>query len=297
MKTREGFRERTFPEALEAALSGNTDALYKLLARLSGLPGQRVNQGMLDAFAVEVTPLGKKADKLLHAMIVLDADFAPGGSAFEAVPVCAVHVLGLRGRDAASRAFCLNLLHAACDDLRFRVRDAVPVALAKIGEVAGDALVTDIFPFMDGYFHAAAATLALGRPELLDATTDGELVVERLRQAFQLVKDAPRSASRYPGHKALMDALLLSPPRVARRYPALVTAEIEAWGSVRDPALRQIALGIAKKLKERHGEEAERIKASLDRTKPVPRDPTLIVQGTRGRGKKRGLAGRGPKGT
>ncbi|MBL9112460.1 MAG: hypothetical protein JNM74_24445, partial [Myxococcales bacterium] len=206
MKTREGFRERTFPEALQAALAGNTDALYKLLARLSGLPGQRVNQGMLDAFAVEVTPLGKKADKLLHAMIVLDADFAPGGSAFEAVPVCAVHVLGLRGRDAASRAFCLNLLHAACDDLRFRVRDAVPVALAKIGEVAGDALVTDIFPFMDGYFHAAAATLALGRPELLDATTDGELVVERLRQAFQLVKDAPRSASRYPGHKALMDA-------------------------------------------------------------------------------------------
>ena len=47
----------------------------------------------------------------------------------------------------------------------------------------------------------------------------------------------------------------------------------------------------------KEGLGAERIKASLDRTKPVPRDPTLIVQGTRGRGKKRGLAGRGPKGT
>jgi len=294
---REGMKERSFPEALASALRGETTALYTLLAKLSGLPGTRLNMGMVEAFATEAAALGKRGDTMLEKMLLLDADFAPGGSAFEAVPVCAVFALGTKGRDAKARPHALNLLHAACDDLRFRVRDAVPLALARIGEVAGDELVGEVGPFMDGYFHAAAVLLALAQSGFLDATKDGAGVVARLHEAFVLVKDANRSASRYPGHKALMEALLSVPPRIARRYPSLVVDEIDTWATAKDPALRTIALGVAKKLRERHAEEAERIAASLERTKPPPRDPTLIVQGTRGRGKKKGLKGRSPSDT
>ncbi len=291
---REGMKERTFPLALQSALRGETTALYTLLAKLSGLPGVKLNMGMVEAFATEAVTLGKPGDKMLEKMLLLDPDFAPGGSAFEAVPVCAVYALGTKGRDPKARAHALNLLHAACDDFRFRVRDAVPPALARIGEVAGDELVEEVAPFMDGYFHAGAVLLALGLPGFLDATKNGAAVVARLHEAFLLVKNANRSASRYPGHKALMDALLSVPPKIARRYPSLVVDEVDTWATVKDPALRALALGVAKKLRERYAEEAERIAASLERTKPIPRDPTLLVQGTRGRGKKKGLKGRSP---
>ncbi len=291
---REGFRDPAFPPAMEAALGGKTVALYTLLAKLSGLPGTRINQGMVEAFAVEAAASGKRADALVRAMLLLDADFAPGGSAHEVVPVCAVHALGLRGRDPSARAEAVDLLHAASDDFRFRVRDAVPIAIARIGEAAGDALVMEIEPFMDGYFHASAALAALGIASFLDATKDGKEVTARLHQGFLLVKDAKRSASRYPGHKALMETLLTVPALLARRYPNEIVAEVDTWATVKDPDLRALALGVARSLHARHGEDAERIAASLERTKPVARDPTLMVQGTRGRGKKKGLRGRGP---
>lgn len=289
---RDGFRDPNFPALLDAAIAGRTDALYTLLAKLSGLPGTRVNMGTVESFALEAAARGKKVDELLKKMVLLDADFAPGGSAHEIVPVCAVHALSARAEsDPASRDMALNHLHAACDDLRFRVRDAVPLGLARIGKVMGDELVKAIVPFMDGYFHAAAALLSLAEPVFLDATRDGAEVVARLAEAFDLVKNANRSASRYPGHKALMDALLLVPPKIARRYPDETVTEVDRWATSKDPALRELALGVAKAIRARHGGEAERIRASLERTAPIPRDPTLIVQGTRGRGKKRGLRG------
>lgn len=288
---REGFRDPTFPAALDAAIAGRVDALYHLLAKLSGLPGTRINAGMVEAFAVEAGARGKKVDALLRAMVLLDADLAPGGSAHEIVPVCAVHALGVRGAtDAKARPFAVEHLHAACDDLRFRVRDAVPVALARIGAKAGDALVVELAPYMDGYFHATAALLALALPAFLDMTHDAATVVTRLAEAFELVKGAPRSASRYPGHKALMEALAAAPVRLAARYPAETVAEIDRWATAKDPALRELTLKVAKGIRARHGEEAERIRASLERTQPAPRDPTIIVHGTRGRGKKRGLS-------
>lgn len=288
---REGFRDPTFPAALDAAIAGRVDALYHLLAKLSGLPGTRVNAGMVEAFAVEAAARGKKVDALLRAMVLLSADMAPGGSAHEIVPVCAVHALGVRGAtDALARPFAVEYLHAACDDLRFRVRDAVPIALGRIGGRAGDALVVELAPYMDGYFHATAALLALALPPFLDATHDAGPVVTRLTEAFDLVKNAPRSASRYPGHKALMEALVSAPVRIASRYPAETVTEIDRWATVKDPALRELALRVAKGIRGRYGEEAERIRASLERTEPLPRDPTIIVHGTRGRGKKRGLS-------
>lgn len=292
--SREGFRDPGFPLALEAALSKKVDALYTLLAKLSGLPGNRVNLGMVEAFATEAAAAGKRGDALLREMILLDADFAPGGSAHEIIPVCAVYALGVRGRDPSARSMAIDLLHAASDDLRFRVRDAVPIALARIGETAGDALVEEVLPFMDGYFHSAAVLASLGISGFLDATRDGAAVTARLHEGFMLVKNANRSASRYPGHKALMDVLLAVPSKLARRYPTEIVAEVDAWATVKDPDLRALALGVAKKLASRHGEEADQIAASLERTKPAPRDPTLAVPGMRSRGKKRGVRGNSP---
>ncbi len=284
---RQGFRDPSLGPALDEAISGDPRALYARITRVSGLPGTRINMGVVEAFATECGSRGKQVDPLLRAMVLLDADQAPGGLAHEILPVCAVLALGERGAtDAGGRPVALDLLHAAADDLRFRVRDMVPVALARIGKRQGDVLVAEVAPFMDGFFHAAAVLLALSMAPWLDATRNASGVVTRLAEAFDLARNANRAASRYPGHKALMEALVSAPAKIARKYPADVVDEIERWAKVKDPALRDVALGVAKGLRSRFGEDAARIQGTLDRTAPLPRDPTLIVHGTRGRGKK-----------
>ena len=63
----------------------------------------------------------------------------------------------------------LGVIHDACDDLRFRVRAAVPEALAEIGAREGGALLDRVQTFADGYFHAAALLEALVSPPWLSA--------------------------------------------------------------------------------------------------------------------------------
>ena len=101
---------------------------------------------------------------LALAMARLTADEAPGATALEFLPMCGVQALGVRAAaDPTVRGAFLRELHARADDLRFRVRDAVVDALARIGEATGDALVADVASWMDGYFHAAAVLRALER--------------------------------------------------------------------------------------------------------------------------------------
>jgi hypothetical protein len=276
--------------ALGEAVAGKRQPLFDLLARGSRLPGIRINTELADAFAQACRSMGSRADAVALAMTRLSADEAPGATAFEFLPVCGIHALGLRAAaDPTVRAAFLRELHARADDLRFRVRDSVVESLAKVGEAAGDALLADVASWMDGYFHAAAVLRALGHDTWQGSLHDATAVVARLDEAFLLARDAPRAAARWPGHKALIETLAEAPSRVAARFGVPVFDMLVRWSTTNDPVLREGIAAIlrSRKLASRFGPEMARLDAALKATTPAPRNPDHDFGPSRDRSKNR----------
>jgi hypothetical protein len=250
-----------------------------------------MNATLLEAFATLCRSRGAPADGVVLDLAGLDADAAPGGSALEFLPVCGVMALGARAATDERRVKAtIEELHARADDLRFRVRDAVVDALARIGATRGEALVAEMVPWMDGYFHAAAVVRALARDAWLSALHDGSAVAARLDEAFILARDAPRAAARYPGHKALVEALGAAPGAIAARFGVVLFDLLAQWSATQEPALRDAIERALRHgpLKGRYADEIERVHAALRASTPAPRNPDHDFGPMRGRGKKRG---------
>jgi hypothetical protein len=281
--------------ALEDALAGRRQALFELLARGSRLPGTRANDALADAFAQACRGRGKAADAVALAMARLTADEAPGATALEFLPVCGVAALGVRAAsDEAVRDRFVTELHAHADDLRFRVRDAVIAALARVGAASGERLVADVASWMDGYFHAAAVLTAIADDAWLTQLHAPDPVVTRLDDAFILARDAPRAAARYPGRKALVDALVAVPPVVAARFGVPVFDMLARWSVVGDPELRGVVERVlgARKLGGRFSGEIDRVRRALAASEAPARNPDHDVGPTRDRSGSRRRKGR-----
>ncbi len=290
MATSEGLRGDALQAAFQEAIKGRPERLYVLLGTSSGLPGTRLNMTLAEAFAAECVGRGKAADKLISAMWSLSAESAPGASEREFLPVCGVLALGARAAtDKDLRKKAVPILHALSDDLRFRVREVVPIALGRIGAIMGDALVHEFASWTDGFFQAAAALNAMAQPNFLPTIDDAEAALARLDEAYLLAKNAPRSAARYPGFKALIDALSAAPAMLATRFGVPVFDHLATWSNTEMKELRSaIETAIrSERLTSRYAQEVKRVRAALDASVPPPRDPTLAVKGMRGRGKKR----------
>jgi hypothetical protein len=277
-------------KALLEAIAGRRRTLDALLTRGSHLPGARMNEDLAEAFAQACRTRGSAADAVALALARLSADEAPGGTASEFLPVCGVYALGARAAsDPDERARIVDELHARADDLRFRVRDAVVEALARVGAAAGDGLVREASSWMDGYFHAAAVVRALGQEEWLSSLREAQPVVERLDEAFALVQDAPRAAARWPGHKALLDALATAPAAIAGRLGVPILDMLIRWAAAKDPALREIVASAirSRRLAGRLGPEVQRVEAALLASKAAPRNPDHDHGPSRDRSKNR----------
>ena len=288
-----GFRNEALTLALDQAIGGDTRALYELLARVSGLPGPRANMGLVAAFASECVARGAKADALVTQMSTMHVDTAPGASKYEILPMCGVAALGARAAGDATAHRALATLHECAEDLRYRVRECVAEALVRIGEARGEALAHDLAGWMDGFFHAAAVLSALSDAAWLTKIANPEVVIARLDEAFLLAKGAARAAARYPGFKALIDVLSTAPAAAALRFGVPVFDMLLRWSAVKDPVLREVvekSLG-GSKLAGRFAPEVARVRAALDATAPVRRDPLTYVGPTRNRGRK-GRGGR-----
>jgi hypothetical protein len=296
MKTADRLRSPELSAALEMAVAGRTADLFRQLELASGLPGPRVNMHLAVAFSHDCARLGPKVDPLAYAMANLPPDEARGASGKEFLSVCGVLAIGARAMVAEENAVrdkALVLLEEKADDVRFRVREAVPLALAMIGSKMQGELAERLEPWMDRYFHAAAVILALSEPAWLETFNpdDYHAPINLLHDAFLLAHDAPRSALRYPGHKALIDALTIAPKALARRFGIPMFDRLGIWAEgVRVPELREVILASLDdaQLKKPFGHEIKRIREAVEASKKPPRDPTRIVHGTRGRGKKRG---------
>lgn len=224
-------------DALARAIQGDERPLFARLARGSGLPGPRPNVALATQFARACAARGKASDALVEKMARLDADLAPGATELEFLPLCGVSAAGQRGaEDSEARERMLEVLHDAAEDLRFRVRDAVPEALARIGERAEGALAGELGGWMEGFFHAAAVLRALEQPGWLGAFGEADGPLALLEAAFGLLQGAERAASRYPGHKALVEAMGTAPGAVAARFGVPIFDALERWAGSKNPS-------------------------------------------------------------
>ena len=265
-------------EALTRALGGEDGPLFGLLARGSGLPGIRINLALAEAFA-DACASAPRGPELARRMASASADAAPGGSPLEMIPVAGVLAAGAcAARQPKARAAMLEVLHDACDDLRFRVREAVPLAIARLGE----GVLGDLEPFMDGYFHAAAVLAALGR---MNPLTDGAGVASLLGKALALVNDAPRSATRWPGYKALLEAIEQAIAPLTLRVGADALDVLAGFRSS-DPHLRALLVRALddRRLVTRFGADHQRALEALRAQDKGPRDPRGAPRPTRKRG-------------
>jgi hypothetical protein len=274
-------------EATARALAGDATELYALLSRSSGLPGERANLSLAGTFA-EACSADARAAALAKKMTNLDADAAPGGSPLEFIPLCGVLAAGaVAARQPKTRAAMIQIIHDACDDLRFRVRDVVPSALAMIGAREGGELLAELEPFTEGYFHAAALLGAMTSQAWLPQIADAGPAVDALVRAFQLADTAPRSAARWPGYKALVEALESSIAPLALRFGEPVFTAAAGFARTDDPHLRDSikkALTRDKKLRARFPEELASAMGALDGATKGPRDPRSLPRPTRKRG-------------
>lgn len=286
--------------ALDEAVAGRRGPLTDLLTRGSRLPGPRPNVALADAFAQACRARGAAADPVALALAGLGADEAPGATPHEFLPICGVAALSVRAAaDASVRARFVDELHGKADDLRFRVRDAVIEGLSRIGGAGGEALAAEVSSWMDGYFHAAAVLRALAREPWLTTLKAPDAALARLDEGFLLARDAPRSAARYPGHKALMDALREAPPVFAVRFGVPVFDVLARWALVKDPTLRELVAGVLSegKLAGRFRVELERVTKVLADTQPADRNPDHDFGPSRDRSGARARGQRTKRGT
>lgn len=275
---------------IRGAICNETRALFQRLERGSRLPGTRPNLDFAEKFASQLASFGKEGMDLAVAMATLHADAAPGGTAHEFLPMCGVLAVGALAactQDAKVRARLIGVLHDAAEDLRFRVRDVVPIALARIG-ARDESLVATVSAWMDGYFHAAAVLRALARAEWLCVLEEPSEPAERLREAFALLSGAPRAAERYPGFKALADAIDLCGPALALRFGAPIFDVLLAYASNKEPIVRDLLQRLIrdKKLKGRFSSDLDRVARALAASAPPVRDPRSNVGPTRRRGQR-----------
>jgi hypothetical protein len=273
-------------QALDRAVRGQESELLEFLARNSRLPGPRPNDALVNAFASLCVSRGTDCDALALSLARMTPEHAPGATALEFLPMCGIAALSARAAiDARIRQPFLAELHTRADDRRFRVREAVVDALARIGTSAGHSLLQDVGSWMDGYFHAAAVASALARTTWLSALRDPLPVLERLEAAFILARDAPRAAARYPGRKELIDAIERSMVPVALRFGEPVFDMLVRWTAVSDPELRRLIGRILdeKRLSGRFGSQVERTRSALHASEPPVRNPDHNVGRTRDR--------------
>jgi hypothetical protein len=274
---------------LDAAMGGDSTKLFALLLRGSGLPGARPNLKLAEQFAGACVARGAAVDPLVVKLATLDPDTAPGATELEFLPMCGVAAVGARGAsDPDSVPRMLAVLEEAAEDLRWRVREAVPPALARIGAVRGETLLEDIGPWMDSFFPTTAVLIAMARQAWLSSLNEPTIVVVRLTEAFELARNAERSAERYPGYKALLVALGVGPAVLAARFGPPVFDVLVREADIKEPKVRHaIERNLESSvLSRRFPGDVQRVRRALEASAKGPRDPRSNVGPTRRRGRR-----------
>lgn len=155
------------------------------LRRESGLPGPRGNIELARAVAEEGD------EELFQRYLSFDAERAPTNSPHEFLAFCGV--LGLGRLLAEGRTDAFKTLRECASDARWRIREAVAMALQRLGGVNMDLLLQEMEKWSEGnLLERRAAAAALCEPSLLGEEEHAKRVLEILDDitaSTQNVKD------------------------------------------------------------------------------------------------------------
>ena len=153
-----------------------------LLLEQSALPGPRANLGFAAAVAEEAE------EQALRRWAAVGRDAAPFGSTEEFLPVCGVIGLGRLLADG-DRSVLADLRRLAGDP-RWRVREAVAIALQRFGDANFPALLTEMQEWAGGsLLERRAAVAALCEPRLLADPDQARDVLTLLSRITAELKD------------------------------------------------------------------------------------------------------------
>jgi hypothetical protein len=202
----------------------------------SRLPGPRANLELLEA----VIAVGDRT-RFAH-LLALDAAFADGAppnTPDEFLTVCGVAGLG-KLLAAGERAWLLDLRRYAADR-RWRVREAVAIALQHWGDEDMAGLVAEMRAWSGGpWLEQRAVVAALAEPRLLrpaaspgavaGAVADPAAAVLPLFDAItQALAAAPAAARRDEGYQVLRQALGYGWSVLVAAHPAACRPRFEHW--------------------------------------------------------------------
>jgi hypothetical protein len=200
----------------------------------SRLPGPRANLELLDA-AGDVLA----RDEAL-ALADLAPDEAPGGTALEFLPCCGLAAVGrLLAEGADDTPGLVARLRAAAGDERWRVREAVAIAMQRWGDADLPAMVAAIEPWAPGTpFEARAAVAAICEPRLLTMPPAVRAAVRILDAATaRLAAMAPPRGE--PG-RVLGAALGYGWSVAVAADPSIALPAFEGWTTVDDRDVRRL---------------------------------------------------------
>ena len=185
----------------------------------SGLPGPRANLELVSAVADEAD------EDALRRWAALDPNQAPTGSAEEFLPVCGV--VGLGRLVAEGDRSLLEELRRLAEDPRWRIREAVAIALQRVGDADFAALHEEMERWAAGSpLERRAAVAALCEPRLLRPPTHAAGPPRAPRACDRRARPLREPASRRLPHAAKDARLRLE--RGRRRLPRRRQAALRA---------------------------------------------------------------------
>jgi len=232
MSRREDYRQQ---------LQGARDVIA-LLRKESRLPGPRANLELLDAAA------DAGNERTYRRWIAAGAGHDPTD---EFVAMCGVVGLGRLIADGATKLVADLRVHAS--DSRWRVREAVVIALQRVGDHHLDALFGIVQPWATGRpFLQRAAVAAVCEPRLLKESTTGRRALDLLDCVTASIGKA--SARKSDEFRALRQAMGYCWSVAVAANPEQGKPAFERWARSSDPDIRWI---IAENLKKARLQKAD----------------------------------------
>lgn len=217
-------------EYYRAELRASSDWESYLRAE-SGLPGPRGNLELAQAAADEVSP------EQIEQLLAYDAQRAPANTPDEFLAFCGTVALGrllAEGNDSV-----LPRLKALANDSRWRTREAVAMALQRLGDVDMDRLLESVRPWAQGSpLEQRALAAGICEPRLLRHPQHAQAVLELLDTVTRsIVSSTNRKTDDF---QALKKGLGYCWSVAIAALPEAGKAAFEPWINNPDPDIRWI---------------------------------------------------------
>jgi hypothetical protein len=248
-------------------------------ASLGGFYPDR-SPGIVHAIGGSLAAKGARADHVLRQLASSEGE--PWLRHFAAAAYAARAAAGFdaKGADAALQEL------AEDSSIHPTLLAVIRERLANKGETALDELAS----WTDGYLQAYLVIEALADRDVLSRLSDtaADAVIARLDETFRLADKSSRASDRSQGVRTLRRQMPRQVAVLAARFSP-VLAWVETKLAMKRPETREVVAAIIESLRKADLSKAatHELRTALEATAKPPRDPSRIIKGMRGRGKKR----------